>query len=112
MSRPTSENYLASAMEVLNGVTVYKANGERETRSAPAQDVEEFIAEKGKSVINYNNDSCHTFIHEKDLRAWMAGHARVPVELLRKRFESPNTIDQCEAEAEFLALLNASKEPS
>ena len=69
------------------------------------QDVEEFIAEKQTRLpgTNFGMVMC------EDLRAWMSGHVRVPVELLRKRFESPNTIEQCEAEAEFLALLNASK---
>lgn len=38
------------------------------------QDVEEFIAEKQRHNASLN----HNAIHTDDLRAWMAGHARVP----------------------------------
>ena len=48
------------------------------------QDVEEFIASESCYDPEHPKSSEHDYILVDDLRAWMAGHVRVPVEVLTK----------------------------
>lgn len=63
----------------------YKAIGNLLPAEVP-QDVEEFIRKYGFAVDN--NESAVT---TSDLRAWMAGHARVPVEPTGKMWSAGRT---------------------
>lgn len=57
------------------------------------QDVEEFIADKQDYVDNEYGEGAHV-IYPNDLRSWMSGHVRVPVELLYEIQQSIGTVDE------------------
>ena len=57
------------------------------TKSVP-QDVEEFIASYYDEIADMDSDTgVSTVIYPEDLRAWMAGHVRVPVDVLETILE-------------------------
>lgn len=85
------------------------------------QDVEEFIAAFYDTIADMDSDTgeCRV-IYPEDLRAWMAGHARVPVEFMKSLhcqnlncmkgvlYLKGGDIEQCQWCYEF-AMLTASK---
>jgi hypothetical protein len=85
-------------------------------RSVP-QDVEEFIADNAVEGDGYH--AAPHYIIVDDLRAWMAGHARVPVDILgisefalrRLQYDMPKSGTDYELITRALnAMLTASKE--
>lgn len=83
------------------------------------QDVEEFIASESCYDPEHPKSSEHDYILVDDLRAWMAGHVRVPVEpndamqvagASAIRIETTALNKLWTANAVFRAMLNASKE--
>lgn len=64
------------------GECVWPGSKPEGARSSVPQDMEEFIASESYYDPEHPKSSEHDYILASDLRAWMTGHVRVPVDLL------------------------------